>query len=250
MHSSSKLVEQIFEKLYHSMWDLCVPPTRPLSGRLGPPGWGFRAPHGKLHVKFSLLGSNVLPQVHFSRFPVVWPYRADLCAAGVTSVTTSENTEALGGRPHNTGWGAIPCYSSNLQTPRSQPLPPSASHCHGVDISGIENLDLMQFALFTSPAAGGSRPYWLAERYSGQPVLGRKQSPQETVAGICYPALIPTSKGRICVLMFSLLLNFLLLDLIWKLDKVEVASHNLAGTICLPKVIFVSNSKAFVNTKC
>merc|ERR1719331_1891781 len=33
---------------------VCVPPTRPLSGRLGrPAGQGFGAPHGKLHVKFS-----------------------------------------------------------------------------------------------------------------------------------------------------------------------------------------------------
>ena len=53
------------------MWDVCVPPTRPLSGRLGrPAGQGFRAPHGKLHVKFSLLTSHRLPAIfHLTQFP-------------------------------------------------------------------------------------------------------------------------------------------------------------------------------------
>ena len=36
------------------------------------------------------------------------------------------------------------------------------SHRHSTYISGIKNLGLLQIALFTSPAAVGSRPYWLA----------------------------------------------------------------------------------------
>ena len=115
-------------------------------------------------------GSHLFLHTDFSRFSVGRPERVNLCTAGVTLVTTSENTEALVGRSHNRGWGVVPCELCNLSGTQFNPPSPRTSHCHGKYISVIGNLELMQFALFTSPAAagGGSRPYWLAERYRGE----------------------------------------------------------------------------------
>ena len=163
---------------YHSMWDLDVPPTRPLSG------WAFRAPHGKLHVKFLTLLSHQLLNSNSGWFPVVCFDRVDLHAVGVTSVTTSENTQALGRRSCNRrGYGILCCYSL-LSSLHFHLLP--LVICHIVIVNTYLALRIWDFCrllcLHRLPLLDLAHIDWRQSEIGGS--LRRKQR-QRTVAGTC-----------------------------------------------------------------